>query len=161
MNIILIGANGAGKSTIANRLYKDGYHVLKFSPMTDNHDMAVELPTKDYNLVLDRWAVVDRIIYRGDYSWLGKAVLNKDPINEHTIILHLVNHQDNYDPSESDKRIVQRPNEEERKRLAQEYVHATSLLYKLGFNIHTVEVGNEKDTYKEISKLINSRMSNY
>lgn len=157
MNIILIGNNGAGKSTLANKLYKEGYHVLKEAPRgkAPGHASFATLCLTDFNIVFDRWNVVDRAIYEGELEYINLIRLCPDIINRNNVIIYLTNNTTPYDDSKDPTRSVQRPSIEERTRLDYAYDYYVDGLRKAGIKVHHIEVQKDEDkTYSIVKRII-------
>jgi GTPase SAR1 family protein len=160
MNVILIGNNGAGKSTIANKLYKDGYHIVKEAPKgsTKDHETFAILCLVDYHLVFDRWNVIDRAIYENEYQHLQFLTPFVRMVNENNVIIYLTNNVTPYDNKEDESRSVQRPDYETKRKLDLEYEKFVNQLKQLGFDIHHVEVRPDvEETYNIIKSIIASK----
>ena len=157
MNVILIGNNGAGKSTIANKLYKDGFHIVKEAPRgsTKDHESFATLCLADYHLVFDRWNVIDRAIYENEYQHIRFLTPHVRMVNENNIIIYLTNNVIPYDNKEDDSRSVQRPDYATKQQLDLAYERHVDLLKQLGFIIYHVEVRPDvEETYNIIKSLI-------
>ena len=157
MNIILIGNNGAGKSTIANKLYKDGFHVVKEAPrgLTKDHESFATLCLADYHLVFDRWNVIDRAIYENEYQHMHFLTPHVELVNKNNVIIYLTNNVTPYDNKKDNTRSVQRPNHVDKRRLDLAYEHHVGLLRQRGFIIHHVEVKQDvEETYNIIKTIL-------
>lgn len=110
-NIILVGINGAGKTTIAKELYKVGYHMFKLSPLSDTNQSSYFLTMMKNGIVFDRWGVIDLAIYRGDKTLLKQVKHNAGIIKNNNIFIHLMQPVplDFKDYNDSENRVVPRP----------------------------------------------------
>lgn len=155
MNVILIGTNGAGKTTMATRLYKDGYHMFREAPMGNHHAPAAMLCMSDLHIVFDRWNVIDRLIYEEENQYLDIITMDPKLINRNNVIIYLQNDVVPYDGAMNDSRSVQRPSEKTRKDLDKAYYEYTLLLSKKGIMVYHVKVFKDvEDTYRLIKSII-------
>lgn len=159
MNIILIGNNGAGKSTIANRFYKQGYHVLKEGPRGSSkfHAAFATLCLTDYHLVFDRWNVVDRLIYEKEEQYLDLIRHSVDQVNRNNVIIYMVNETVPYYNEEDPTRSIQRPDLKTKLDLDNQYEAVVNKLHKLGFIIYLLVVRpDEQDTFQVARAIVKS-----
>lgn len=110
-NIILVGVNGAGKSTIAKELYKRDYHLFKLSPLSNTNQASYFLTMMKNGIVFDRWGVIDLAIYRNDETLLKQVKHNAGIIKNNNIFIHLLQPEpltfEIY--CDSENRVVPRP----------------------------------------------------
>lgn len=137
-NIILIGSNGAGKTTIANQLYLHNYHYFKMSPLSDNNNVS-ELLTLDSNgIVFDRWSVVDLMVYRNDSNMFNNLKHRVEEFNKHNLVVFLHQGETIYDGTYSKIdgtiRVVARPDIESAILIDSEYNKLYLQLFNLGIN---------------------------
>ena len=159
-NIILIGSNNSGKSTIANELYLQGYHYFKLSPLPDpdNHYHSLAITTRGSKVVFDRWSVVDLYIYRGYTGMLNKVLENPEKFNQNNLVVYLKQKIDetyDYKRYDGTKRSVERPNLEELKKIERRYQITVDLLKSSGINILTV---GSRDGVVNIIKTIKQKL---
>jgi len=155
MNIILIGTNGAGKTTIATKLYKDGYHVFKEAPRGKHHFAAATLCLTDHHIVFDRWNVIDRAIYEQEENHLHLVLNCAEEVNRNNVIIYMRNDVVPYDAGYDDSRSVQRPPSKERIELDKQYYFYTQMLIAAGIDVKTVYVHPDVEaTYTQIKQLI-------
>ena len=110
-NIVLIGVNGVGKTTIAKELYKMGYHMFKLSPLSDTNQSSYFLTMMKNGIVFDRWGVIDLAIYRNDETLLKQVKHNAGIIKNNNIFIHLMLSEPIQfrDYNDSEDRVVPRP----------------------------------------------------
>lgn len=153
-NIILIGANGSGKTSIAKYLYLKGYHNFKLSPLSDNNTVSASLAYSQFGVVFDRWGPLDLAIYRHDNRLLQDVVENYSLINENNIIILLENannYSDEFDP----ERVVQRPPTGKVMKHVTLYRNYVRDLSNAGLKIFHVSVNEDLNiTLKNIERII-------
>lgn len=110
-NIILVGINGVGKSTIAKELYKIGYHMFKLTPLSNTNQASYFLTMMKNGIVFDRWGVIDLAIYRKDETLLKQVKHNASIIKNNNIFIHLLQPEPIQfkDYNDSEDRVVPRP----------------------------------------------------
>mgnify|MGYP001273142279 CR=1 FL=1 len=155
MNIILIGNNGAGKTTIATRLYKEGYHLLKEGPLGSHHAAMATLCLTDYHIVFDRWNVIDRYIYENEKQYLDLIALCPKEVNRNNVIIYLTNNVTPYDHSKDSTRSVQRPAPTKKDVLESTYLTMVNKIIGLGIHVYHVAVRSDvEETYALVKEII-------
>ena len=155
MNIILVGTNGAGKSTIAGLLYKDGYHIVKEAPMGNEHEALACMCFSDYHMVFDRWNVIDRAIYEKEDQWLALVKGAPELVNKHNVIIYMRNNVVIYNPLPDAARSVQRPSREDAAQLDIAYATYVKYLADAGVKIYFVNVQKDvQKTYQLVQDII-------
>lgn len=154
MNVILIGANGAGKTSLSKILYKQNYHLFKVSPLAPTNMASIVLSINDFNVVLDRWSPIDRAVYANDEELFERAITLKDQINANSIILYLENFTD-YDSSFDSNRVVQRPDYTDLLRIVNRYRSYVKRMSMAGVHIYHINVrSNINETLDLVQKII-------
>lgn len=159
-NVILIGANGSGKTSIAKYLYLKGYHNYKLSPLSDNNLASLHLAYAPYGLVFDRWGPLDLAIYRHDDQYLHCIVEDYEMVNKNNIIILLENFN-HYNDEFSPERVVQRPASGKIMKHVNLYRQYVKDLSNAGLKIFHVNVDKDLNkTLKKIERIIEENESN-
>lgn len=155
-NIILIGSNNSGKTTIANELYLQGYHYFKLSPLPDpkNHHHSIAITRVGSKVVFDRWSAVDLYIYRGYTTMLDTVFSDIKIFNDNNLIVYLEQKIDEtYDYKQYDgtHRSVERPNLRELLGIEKKYKIVVDSLIQEGVNV--LVVGSRDGVTNIISRI--------
>lgn len=150
-NLILVGSNNSGKSTLAKELMTHGYHYFKLSPLPspEQHYHSLSITKKGSRVVFDRWSVVDLFIYRNYQEYL--RTLDKDIpyFNQHNLIIFLKQNIDEgyyYERFDGNERVVIRPELKELILLEEKYQDLLNTMENKGYNILTVPAKTNMNT---------------
>jgi len=153
-NIIFIGANGAGKTSLAKLIYQQGYHLMKLSPLSDDNEVYIRLASEPFGIVFDRWSPIDLAVYRHDESLLTEVRRQAEILNKTSIIFYLENFNE-YDDSFDVARVVQRPNQDQLWDYIQAYRNYIQILVAAGIHIFWIHVKqNADETLTGIERII-------
>ena len=153
-NVIFIGANGAGKSSLTQKLYHKGYHTFKLSPLANDSTVSFTIAMNKNSVVFDRWSPIDLAIYRKEEHLLQEVIEYRDQINDNNIIFYLENFNE-YDESNNDLRIVQRPKYADLFKHIRLYRNYVMVLRDAGLKIFHRHGGSDADkTLESIERII-------
>jgi GTPase SAR1 family protein len=152
-NIVFIGANGSGKTTLSQMFYKQGYHMLKLSPLSDDNQVYLMLSLYPNGIVFDRWSPIDLVVHRKETDLFDSLVPCIKALNDSNIIIYLENLH-SYDDSHDTQRVVQRPNKEELDNIRDSYRRNVIKLINHGLKVFWVPVRLDANETKELIERI-------
>lgn len=153
-NIIFIGANGAGKTSLANLMYHKGYHLMKLSPLSNDNEIYIKLFSEPSGIVFDRWSPIDLAVYRRDESLLTEVRRQAETLNKTSILFYLENFNE-YDDSFDVARVVQRPKQDKLWDYIQAYRNYIQILVAAGVHIFWIHVkADANETLNLVERII-------